>query len=1305
MRLSGKVIVAAFCFFIVLTPAVLISFLASATNGAVSSIVPFWNGAIAKVVGGDAAKIRNDILLVLSSTADLLDASKTSCFAAGVSATQCASTTMCGSLLQDRLQLIKQLAFFNSKNPPNVTLVVLRRDMTIAHSGIGGGSSGGSFAPSTVACFPLNSSSAVALNTTSSIAFDAPEAWFNLVNATENVASAKPVHYSDFQFDGGIGVGLDKAAVAIAPIRASSTGSLPPEDQQLVLVLLVTCAAGTGSVYPVALGSGFSFPLVSGDDLMSPRVVCGPQLYFSSAFGSSGREAAVPEMSLAFLISQNRTSLKTNPAGVCMDLSANRFTSCSRIGDSISAVAPPEPSFLSYLFAHSAATVFSLTTSLSTLASPTALDYFATEALVSDTLGLILLVPQSTSLNQLRGAQVTSVVVGVAVTAVVIVVTMTLLHYVFHPLKVVGVLLRCCADVRLYDVEAQSPSVIEEIFVVQKATNALVKHMTLISKYMPDKSQIQNALASSALTEGGDAVPIAGSKAASKKSSTRLAVVSHAVAVRVEYRSRRSIGEARVANDTRKMCSFQFEYAHEENLLSALVDEVHERLQERQGESLLLFFHPSSVAALKGNVAAPYFPLRRESDLMQAIEFTVSNNAPCLNIIVTKSSRKDFVPWILICYSFVEATLVVISALEILASPDADKKQCGLALLFIVVCNFISNIFFVMVLVRKFARRSDAFAHWMNDAMQETLISVLCSSFCVRSIRLMFSHTRFTRALRFNAPWNLTFRPLITRMAIIGLVLGDIIPIIVVIYFLSLGGSLTAAMGTMLVLCVISAVWFFAEVFVSGEEGDPSNKSGNIFSTLNSRLQSIISPAVENNLEGSPSCSDIFELSALGRSSVESPAASPGSADVVVGDDESPTSASPTCAPKSLYLGLCSRHATVLQISLHNAVAHFDIMDAVEIQACCSAFLSHVQREVRLHGGLILRVFPNTTILIGFNCHTQLDDHLSACLNFFFSLDCVLLQSMLKWSTDDWEQPKLIGAMVSSSHCCVGYAGSGDSRNFHHVGPSHEELELIAAVGAHYGAQLVSTRRVAHAIEEGGIRVKQDVVKARIAVATASRDAAAGAAEGPDLQSSKVFCRKIDSVVSSSSSQFPTYSKEVANWRSGVAGSLSGISHRSLPRGGMKLQASSSMSTSAASWCVTVFEVLIDVALEFQSSSSVFAHVGSAGDEQVDRLIVTNALKSHCLRFPDDAVARVVLTKALSACGPREVSRLGIDVTAAETLVSEGEPSVPHGGVVKDEGDVPLAQAASQDDAGAKQNPVLSKICTSENYVLFFSEI
>ena len=62
MRLSGKVIVAAFCFFIVLTPAVLISLLASATNGAVSSIVPFWNGAIAKVVGGDAAKILKDVV-------------------------------------------------------------------------------------------------------------------------------------------------------------------------------------------------------------------------------------------------------------------------------------------------------------------------------------------------------------------------------------------------------------------------------------------------------------------------------------------------------------------------------------------------------------------------------------------------------------------------------------------------------------------------------------------------------------------------------------------------------------------------------------------------------------------------------------------------------------------------------------------------------------------------------------------------------------------------------------------------------------------------------------------------------------------------------------------------------------------------------------------------------------------------------------------------------------------------------------------------------------------------------------------
>ena len=200
---------------------------------------------------------------------------------------------------------------------------------------------------------------------------------------------------------------------------------------------------------------------------------------------------------------------------------------------------------------------------------------------------VLLSYPSSTTRDVVNTASTISVIISVSVTAFTFVVTLTTLHYIFHALKIIGTLLRACADIRLQNLEEQSPLFVSEIFFLQLAVDSLLHRMLKIGKYMPDKSQLYQLLRNEDALTDFSSTPIGAQEGI--VNSRWSGAVAHTVTVIVEYRSRAKPSQARMQNEVEKKTVFEFVYTGQENVYSNLEAQCRERLGERVGESLQLY--------------------------------------------------------------------------------------------------------------------------------------------------------------------------------------------------------------------------------------------------------------------------------------------------------------------------------------------------------------------------------------------------------------------------------------------------------------------------------------------------------------------------------------------------------------------------------------------------------------------------------------------------------------------------------------------------------------------------------------------
>jgi hypothetical protein len=649
--------------------------------------------------------------------------------------------------------------------------------------------------------------------------------------------------------------------------------------------------------------------------------------------------------------------------------------------------------------------------------------------------------------NEVDGTKTTSVSVGISMSAVCIVFVLGLTHIVFHPLKVIGSVLRGCADINLNGIEKLTPSIITEILDIQINVDALVQHMTIFGRYMPDKSQLQDMLGLHG-TKLKDFAETDESLAPLMQNKV-FGAIPHSVTVNVEYRSRLKPGVQRNIDDMNKRTVFAFMYSAGDDLYKTLLEQIRTRLNERVGEPLEIRLKPlSPIRGDEDDLSSARLILVDEctiiqtaADVMNAIE----KSEGTMYLLVVKISVKNYVPYILILFSIADVACLGLVIATWLGGPqtvilEPDIQRAAGAIAFSVFSKLFFNTLSSLYLQRRFVTLSHDYAQWMTTAMQEAVVTILAAAFSVINLRLLFSQTRATRFLKFNAPGSPEFHRLITKYSIVGYVFGNILPLFAMMYVaiqFPARREIRVVLG--FTFCSINLIIFLNQTLFVKVLAYWKERKRKRVALMEQALK-----ASKGEYEDSESGSD--------EGAADDPTLTKLHAKNLV-DDKG-----------GIYLGLAERDATILTVALYNAHLHCEFLDSVEIQLLVGKFLSLVFAEVKIANGLVLGVHAGT-VTVAFNCHHLLPMHLTTAYHCFGSIERAVEDSIKCWSPDHLERPKVVGALLTDTKVIVGYAGTMEARSFQHMGITATLTRQLLQLANFYGARLVTTGAVSRALE------------------------------------------------------------------------------------------------------------------------------------------------------------------------------------------------------------------------------------------------
>ena len=197
------------------------------------------------------------------------------------------------------------------------------------------------------------------------------------------------------------------------------------------------------------------------------------------------------------------------------------------------------------------------------------------------------------------------------------------------------------------------------------------------------------------------------------------------------------------------------------------------------------------------------------------IEMIQRANNRTLRLVVMKTSSKQYFRWLLIVWSFFDVAVLVLCGVELAQSTAGNDSQIGITFLMLLVFRFGMNLVLSMYLIRHFAKLFSPFAQWVPLAMQETMIATLLSCASAANIRIIFSATRLTKALRFNAPYTEAMRPTIIMWTFGCVLYSNVVPLCLGVYSVAKSKtSNSTSIVLILIVSTISIVIFACETFL-----------------------------------------------------------------------------------------------------------------------------------------------------------------------------------------------------------------------------------------------------------------------------------------------------------------------------------------------------------------------------------------------------------------------------------------------------------------------------------------------------------
>ena len=432
--------------------------------------------------------------------------------------------------------------------------------------------------------------------------------------------------------------------------------------------------------------------------------------------------------------------------------------------------------------------------------------------------------PRQSYMTQLFAARGRLVAVAFSIGIATVVLMLMLMRSLMHPLRSLAKAIHCCATLRLEAIELMEASAVAEISTIQKSVSYLAIRLFHYARFLPDRVVAQRSKDRTASAgeddDEGDSAEAALSDSSSSGSSSdepgtgdddddddqdrhrsdkadqaritggrgrlgggggrrrgeEAAAPVHSICVvaTCEHIVSKGILSARVLGSGRirpsRTSRFMFSYRVTDPVLTLLLRACRVSLNERPGETLLLFVQtPEGKRQLATN-----------EDVLFAIEFFAnSGDLAVLHLTVLQGAKKAVFPLLIAANTIVNAALRLVLAGARLADADDRVQLLGLLLLVCLAMQIVQNTLVTAYLLRRFCSLDEEFREWRRVSRREERFAITVGAFNVTNIEVLSCHISIGE-LRLTAPLTDSLLHKVRKYSFLGFFIGDLIPFIIV---------------------------------------------------------------------------------------------------------------------------------------------------------------------------------------------------------------------------------------------------------------------------------------------------------------------------------------------------------------------------------------------------------------------------------------------------------------------------------------------------------------------------------------------
>ena len=178
---------------------------------------------------------------------------------------------------------------------------------------------------------------------------------------------------------------------------------------------------------------------------------------------------------------------------------------------------------------------------------------------------------------------------------------------------------------------------------------------------------------------------------------------------------------------------------------------------------------------------AQEYPLRTSHHLQDFLQVSPDE----VTIHVKKNSRTNVIAPLTALASVCGKVSLTLFGFKMYVGGESSGLRLAPVLAAILVVGFVLNIVWAFKLNRKATEMDEHMAEWTSSFQTETTVVMVLAGFNMQNLLVLWSGLRVGGLLRFHAPYPRKLRTQVIRWSMFSLIIGDLLPFIIVVYYLT----------------------------------------------------------------------------------------------------------------------------------------------------------------------------------------------------------------------------------------------------------------------------------------------------------------------------------------------------------------------------------------------------------------------------------------------------------------------------------------------------------------------------------------